>query len=192
MAELQEDITVLVTDWFRRARESQRVHYECSNYYNRLNYILGIPTIALSAAVGTAVFASFDKVAGGTAKVVLGLVSILAAVLASLQTFLSFAERANRHRVTGSKYGAVRRALEYLKTFPPSDPEELRRQVEKIKQEMDGLAENAPHVPSRLKRKIDDELKSRTHQRVFHLPNLKDAAANALPLEVDVDSPNQS
>jgi hypothetical protein len=161
---------LLITDWFRRVRESQRVHYECGTRFTRLNYLLGIPTIILTAAVGTAVFASLDKAAAGNARIIVGLVSILAAVLASLQTFLGFAQRADRHRTTGAGYGAIRRSLEYLKTFPPSDPDEFERVVSDIKKQMDALAESAPEVPARLKKKIDDELKSRTHRRVFHLP----------------------
>ena len=152
-------------------RESQRVHYECANYYNRLNYFLGIPTIVLSAAVGTAVFASFDKQATGELKrLILGFISMTAAVLASLQTFLSFAERANRHRVTGAKYGAIRRTLEKLKTISPTEHDAIRRELDAIQKAMDDLAENAPHVPSRLKRRVDNELKSKDHRRIFELP----------------------
>ncbi len=161
---------LLITDWFRRVRESQRVHYECGTRFSRLNYLLGIPTIILTAAVGTAVFASVDMAAAGKGRIVVGLVSILAAVLASLQTFLGFAQRADRHRTAGAGYGAIRRSLEYFKTFPPSDPSEFQRLVSDIKKQMDALAESAPEVPARMKRKIDEELKSRTHRRVFHLP----------------------
>ncbi len=113
-------------------------------------------------------------------KLVLGLISITAAVLASLQTFLSFAERANRHRVKASKYGAIRRDLEYLKTFRPAEEEELRRQLDRIKQEMDTLAENAAHVPSRLKRRVDNELRSGEHSRVFQLPALGESTGGAI------------
>jgi hypothetical protein len=168
--ELSPEVTVLITDWFRRVRESQRVHYECGNRYSRLNYLLGIPTIVLSTAVGTAVFASLNKQASGNDKVILGLISIAAAVLASLQTFLSFAERANRHRITGAKYGAIRRTLEKLKTVHPHDEVVLRRELDAIQKAMDDLAESAPHVPTRLKQRIDNELKSRDHRRVFDLP----------------------
>jgi hypothetical protein len=106
---------------------------------------------------------------GSAIKVALGLVSIAAAVLASLQTFLSFAERANRHRITGAKYGAIRRALEKLKTVPPNDQDALRRELDAIQNAMDDLAENAPSVPSRLKQRIDEELRSKDHRRIFDL-----------------------
>lgn len=168
--ELNSGVLRLISDWFRRVRESQRAHYECGTRFMRFNYLLGIPTIVLSAAVGTTVFAYLDKQATGELKIALGLVSVLAAVLSGLQTFLSFAERANRHRITGAKYGAIRRRLETLKTLPPEDEQALRRELESIKQAMDELAENAPHVPSNLKSRVDRELKSRDHRRIFDLP----------------------
>lgn len=164
------EFELLITDWFRRVRESQRLHYECGTHYSRLNYLLGIPAIVLAAGVGTAVFASFDKAAAGFLKICLGLISIVAAVLSSLQTFLGFGQRADRHRLIGSRYGALRRSLEFLKTFPPENRESLEQELEKIKKEMDDLAQNAPHVPSWLKRRIDRELNSDDHRRVFHIP----------------------
>ena len=129
------EVELLVTDWFRRVRESQRVHYECGTYYSRSNYLIGVPTVIITAGVGTAVFASFDKGAVGAPRIILGLVSIAGAVLASLQTFLAFGQRADRHRFTGSRYGAIRRSLEFRKTFPPKDDEGFRIELEKIKKE---------------------------------------------------------
>lgn len=170
---MDKESEVLLADWFRRVRESQRTHYECGTRFSRLNYILGIPTIVLSAAVGTAVFASLQSDAVSVEiKIVTGLISILAAVLASLQTFLGFAQRSDRHRIAGAGYGAVRRSIEVLKTFPPDDPSEMRRLISEIQQQMDSLAESAPEVPAALKRRIDQEMKSRSHKRIFNVPAL--------------------
>jgi len=171
MPDLSKDTEALLTDWFRRARESQFIHYECGIWFSRLNYFLGIPTIILTTAVGTAVFASLETSATGTQRIIVGLVSIIAAVLASLQTFLRFSERAENHRATGSGYGAVRRSLEFLKTFPPSNEETLKKAFEEIKIQMDELAREAPEVPSRIKKKLDNEVKNRDHNRIFHLPS---------------------
>src|SRR2546421_2594241 len=103
---MDQEHELLLTDWFRRARESQRTHYECGTRFSRFNYWLGIPTIILSTAVGTAVFASLEQQSvPAWIKIVIGLVSILAAVLASLQTFLGFAQRADKHRIAGAGYG---------------------------------------------------------------------------------------
>jgi len=167
---LTPQVELLAADWFRRARESQRAHYECCARYNRLNRLLGIPTIVLSAGVGTAVFATLDKGASGSLKVILGLLSVTAAVLASLQTFMAFGDLGTRHKAAGARYGAIRRNLELLKVSPPPSEHEVSQELLKIKKEMDDLAERAPHVPSSPKRKIDEEMKSRDHKRIFDVP----------------------
>src|SRR5258706_261970 len=117
MSALNSDAETLLADWFRRARESQFIHYECGAWFGRLNLLLGIPAIVLSTAVGTAVFASIETSVTGPQRIAVGLISILAAILASLQTFLGFSERADKHRTAGSEYGGVRRGLELLRTF---------------------------------------------------------------------------
>lgn len=170
---------MLITDWFRRVRESQMVHYRCANHFARRNYMFGIPTMALTTAVGTAVFASLDNEAIGHFKIVIGMISILAAVLSSLQTFLGFAQRADKHKIIASSYGGVRRQLEMLKTFPPADDKELKASLEDIKKRMDELAENAPDVPKSIWDGIVNDLKGRTHHRIFHLEGKNETAGES-------------
>lgn len=167
---LAPDVELLAADWFRRARESQRAHYERGKWCQNMNRALGMPTIALSVVVGTKVFSDIDQHADSRTKLILGLLSVLAAVLASLQTFMSFAELAARHKVTGAKYGSIRRDLELLKIFPPPSEQEIKQELIRIKREMDGLAEGSPPIPSRLKARVDKELKSEAHRRIFDLP----------------------
>ena len=154
-------VDVLATDWYRRVRESQCAHYECGKMYDRLNRLVGIPTIILSATVATTVFATFDHSATGRMRLILGSLSVAATVLASLQTFMTFAERADRHRLAGSKYGSIRRDLELLRTFPPSVETEVQKTVEAIKKKLDDLASSAPHIPSRIKESVDRRFKDK-------------------------------
>ena len=104
----------LIQEWFRRARQNQRIHYRCTDYFSKKSKQLGIPTIAISVFVGSAVFASIEHETSGAVKIGLGLLSVLAAVLAGLQTFLSYAERAEKHRTTSAAYASVRRELELM------------------------------------------------------------------------------
>lgn len=154
---------VLMTDWFRRARKAQKIHYACANLFNSLHFWLGIPTMALTAAVGTAVFVSFQEEVAGNWKVGLGLISILATILSALQTFLNSAKRAEDHRLTAARYGGVRRRLAILRTFLPEEVDELRKELWEVKGDMNALAESAPDVPGWIKRKISKQLKSVEH-----------------------------
>ncbi len=169
MAQFTSEQEVLLMDWFRRSRESQRVHYVCASHFSELNLWLGIPSIALSAIAGTAVFTSLQYEAAPLIKIGVGLVAIGAAVFASLQTFLAYSPRADRHREAGAGYGSLRRSFEHLKTFPPAEVSAMEATFSRLKVEMDQLAKSAPEVPARLKERVDKELKSREHRRVFHL-----------------------
>jgi hypothetical protein len=56
---------------------------------------------------------------------------VAAAILASLQTFLGYSERAEKHRVAGAKYGAVGRELETLRASARSESDEVISEVRK-------------------------------------------------------------
>jgi len=173
---VKDDQEALIKDWFRRVRENQFTHYACGNYFSRWNYILGIPTIILSTVVGTAIFVSLDNQAIGDYKILIGMVSILASVLAALHTFLGLSQRAEKHRLTATGYASVRRELELLKTFPIEDSEQLSKKLELIKVEIDHLAESGDEVPKKIWKKNILELKNREHNRIFHLPANKSAS----------------
>nr|MDQ5828128.1 SLATT domain-containing protein [Chloroflexota bacterium] len=100
--------------WYKRVSKTQRAHYLSAGHFGRRSYGLGIPVIALTTFVGTSLFATLQTGPEPWLQVLVGLASVLAAVLASLQTFLGYAERAEKHRVAGAKYGALGRELEAL------------------------------------------------------------------------------
>jgi len=167
---MTEEQEILLNDWFRRVRENQFIHYECGNYFSKLNYMLGIPTFILSTVVGTAVFVSLDNQAIGSYKIAIGIISMLASVLAALHTFLGFSQRAEKHRLTATGYSSVRRELELIKTFPIKDNAELSKKFENIKIRIDHLAESSEEVPKSVWQKNIKELKGREHKRIFHVP----------------------
>lgn len=135
-------------DWYRRARESQFAHYAAASRYAALARLLGVPSVALSAAAGTALFASLQKeTASVDLRLALGLVSVLAGVLAALQTFLGFGERADRHRAAGSAYGSVRREIEQVRALPPRAAESVEAMLNRVRGRLDAIAEKAPDVP---------------------------------------------
>ena len=93
---------IVLTDWYQRVTVTQRAHYGSADHFSRKSYWLGIPVIVLSTVVGTSVFAALQKQPGPGLQIALGLASVLAAVLASLQTFLGYSARAEKHRVAGA------------------------------------------------------------------------------------------
>ncbi|GEM_PF-6649954 len=165
------EVDKLITGWFERARANQLTHDACGSRLTRWHYLLGIPIIALTTAVAAVIFYSLGRWdIGDNIKMAVGLVAGATALLACLQTFLGLSERADQHKIACARYEALRRSLEILKTFSPSDPIELRRAITDIQRELDRLAESSPAVPARVKRKIDKKLENQNHERIFHLP----------------------
>jgi hypothetical protein len=182
---MDADVEKLVTGWFERARNNQLTHDACGNRLNRWHYLLGVPIIILTTAVAAAIFYSLGRPeVSDSIKLGIGMASGAAALLACLQTFLGLSQRADQHRIACARYDALRRSLEILKTFSPSDPIDLRRAIIDIQREMDRLAESSPRVPSRLKKKIDRELESRSQERIFHLPIAPAAAREPEKIEL--------
>ncbi|WP_345816420.1 SLATT domain-containing protein [Paraburkholderia sp. PREW-6R] len=143
------DETQLLLKWIRRARESQMSHYDMADLLSARDRQLGWLVTALSTFVGTAVFASLSAAAVSPAlRIFVGLVSVTAAVSSALQTFLKYAQRAEKHRSAGARYGAVRRRLEAVFAGDPDARD--GHYLSAIREELDRLAEDSPNVPPRV------------------------------------------
>src|SRR5688500_6923373 len=84
----------LLGDWADRSAAAKRAHYRLVDRYRAQHHRLGIPVVMLSSLVGTSLFATLSEPEiSQTLRLLSGLVSIVAAVLAGFQTFLRFSER---------------------------------------------------------------------------------------------------
>lgn len=136
----------LVLAWLRRARESQMAHYEMANILSGRDRWMGVPVILITTIIGTSVFVSLTAVAiAPAAKITVGLLSVLAAVLSGLQTFFKFSERSEKHRATAARFGAIRRKLEVI--YAEDTASEEKHYLHTLREELDHLAEDSPHVP---------------------------------------------
>ena len=133
----------LLEIWYRRLRESQFCHYESAKALERMNCWLGIPSVILSTVIGTSIFATLNESVNIRVQILLGLVSVVAAVLTGLQTFLRFSERSEKHRAVAARYGALRREIEEITLGEDRIPREL---IAPLRESMDRLAEEAPNV----------------------------------------------
>ena len=79
------DSNQLLVEWRDRARVAQIGHYKTAVKLENRHRRIGLFVVVLNAVVGTAVFATLSEQANTVAvKVVVGLFSILAAVLAGV------------------------------------------------------------------------------------------------------------
>ncbi|TML58078.1 MAG: SLATT domain-containing protein [Actinobacteria bacterium] len=163
----------LLKDWRARAATTSSQHYRLASSLARLNIRFGIPVVVLTTFVGTSVFATLQTDVHVGLRIGLGLISVLAAVLASLQTFLRFGERAEKHRASAELWAALRREIDEMLALHPTylasrgDPkqylDDLRRRMDEIAQQSPELGE---HGVWRARRRYDEpsrEAASREH-----------------------------
>jgi hypothetical protein len=134
----------VLDDWYKRVAITQRAHYLSADYFGTRKYWLGIPAVVLSTLVGTSVFATIQKRPEVWLQIAVGLGSVAAALLASLQTFLGYSERAEKYRIAGAKYGSLGRELEQLRASgtPLSD-----QNMSEVRKRLDDLAVESPNNP---------------------------------------------
>ena len=150
---------VLVLAWIQRARESQFAHYRHATELSGKNNLLGIPVIALTTLVGTSVFMSLSEQSPSTAvRIAVGSLSLLAAVLAGLQTFMKFSERCEKHRSTAARYGIVRRQLEQHYAAKKEGEGWSAELLDSLRTQLDNRGAEAPEIPLRTFKIVQEEL----------------------------------
>ena len=127
-----------------------RGHHLTAARKSRMNHYFGIPAAAISAIVGTTLFATLEQNPGTTWRIIVGLVLILSAVLSTLQTRFNYADTAGKHKVAATRYRAVRRRLEVFELRCADsglDRESALSGLEKILEDLEKIAEDLPAIP---------------------------------------------
>ncbi|OFW10854.1 MAG: hypothetical protein A3H96_20715 [Acidobacteria bacterium RIFCSPLOWO2_02_FULL_67_36] len=141
------DADALLSEWLTRARRIQTAHYEAAASLDRLQYLVGLPLVMLSTLVGTSIFATLEANPNFWVKVGVALASVLAAILAAIQTFLRLAERSEKHKMAGVRYGSFKREIEQTSVFPPQAVDELKKFIDGLRIRWDKLVEESPTIP---------------------------------------------
>lgn len=141
----------LLEDWRNRVYAAQSAYYETAEKLHRQNYWLGIPVIIVSSVVGTAVFADWSK--EGALKWAVGSISIAAAILASLQTFLKFGENATLHGAAADWFAAIRRDIDQLLALPAELRGHPKHTLDNLRQEINKAGQKSPELSEKLWRR---------------------------------------
>jgi hypothetical protein len=142
----------LLQDWATRAAASASAHNLIAGRLARYNVLLGVPVVVCSTFVGTSLFATLQHQGSVQFKIWVGMISVAAAVLASLQTFLRFAERAEKHRVAAARWEALRREIAEMISLHPAYPEsrgDPKNYLDSLRERMDRLSDESPAMGER-------------------------------------------
>ncbi|WP_211227244.1 SLATT domain-containing protein [Saccharospirillum impatiens] len=122
-----EDLIVRARKYARGAGQTQEGQRRASEKVEYLSRWVSWLSVALSAVVGTSIFAEWTM----AYPVPLGLAAITAAALGAMQRTSRLEERAEDHRVVAAEYGGLRRRIDMFR---------LRLEAGDVTREM-GLAE---------------------------------------------------
>lgn len=146
---IKSDSHNLILDWEVRLNKSQVGHYAASEKYKFLHYLMGISLVVISAFVSSSLYL---QPSSQTITGVIAVASIIATVLAGVQTFVRPSEKAEIHRNTAVKYGILKRKIEL---FRRSNPDESKRFefYKEVESEWNNIAEMAPLTPKSVRSK---------------------------------------
>lgn len=154
----EPSVEALLKDWRSRASAASAAHYVLATRLRRRNLALGIPVVVFSTVVGTSVFATLAKDRIDIRlSVAVGLTSVAAAVLAALQTFLRFPERAEKHVTAADWYAALRRDLDQTLALPPAARGAPKECLDRIRKEMSKVGQSSPEIPAELWAQLSKE-----------------------------------
>ncbi|HEX2025454.1 MAG TPA: SLATT domain-containing protein [Actinomycetota bacterium] len=143
-------LDAVLEEWRRRAWAAQTAHYERATRLRRRHVWLGVPVVILSTVVGTSLFATLsEERLGLTLRIVVGSVSVGAAVLSAIQTFFAFGQRADRHVLAADWYAAIRRRMEQVQALPRDARGDARTTMDSFRKEMNTVGSQFPQIGQR-------------------------------------------
>ena len=155
---MNNEFKQLIYDWHERVHTNQKAHYAASKRFNKLHYTIGVPAIVLSAIAGATLLTEIDN---ALVKVIVGLIGLFAAILSGIQTFYSPAKRSEAHRVAAIRLGQIRREIEILDRFPPTDKKTQEEMIKQISDRIAKVEEDSPVVDTLT---IDSLRKKKEHE----------------------------
>jgi hypothetical protein len=150
----------LLNTWRKRARVAQIGHYRSAVKLENHHRRWGIGVVGLNAAVGTAVFASLSETVDVTwVKILVGVVSVVAAILSGIQTFERAGERAEVHRQAATQFSALQREVELYQAKGENREPPVNAFLEKFNERYVQLVKEAPTADEKLHREAKRQVK---------------------------------
>lgn len=152
-------------------------HARSANRCNTWEAWLGGTGAALTAAVGTGIFASLESEVGVVPRVAAGTVAFAAAIAVAVHTFADLPGRAKSYERAARPHAANRRRIEFLRArLAAGDDSDIWEQIDVLRIEMDRAASESPNAARRVWNRTRRELKNeltwweRTRRRLTGRP----------------------
>lgn len=136
----------IVDQKFRRVRTAYYSHHTAADIYSGLSQWLGFAVVVINIITGSAIFSSIGKQGGDQAKMWAGAITLLAALLAAVQTFFGFAPKKEKHRAAANRYSAIRQRLDSLSAIPRASRGDARVYLAELDKELSTATSECPEV----------------------------------------------
>jgi hypothetical protein len=126
-----------------------------------------LPATILITITGATLLANTDE---PWIRITVGIIGIIAAILSAIQTFYSYAKRAETHRLIASQLGQVRRDIEILERVVPKSETEMEQRIREINNSISEIDKEAPAIDIKAIRNLPDirTMLNRAHDK--HMP----------------------
>jgi hypothetical protein len=138
----------LLKRWQRNCLRSSIGNYDAASMLKRRNYQLGVPAVFLTSIVGTSVFATLGTKVETYIQIIVGIISVLAAVLGALQTFLKWGELSSKHQAAAAEFNALKRYIDQILACHAAGDPIQDTQIDYVRTQMDMLARDTPELPN--------------------------------------------
>lgn len=148
----KQAIDELLQNWYFRAKRSQLAHRFAAKELSRLHLLMGALAVVLSTIAGTSIFASLEKELSGYGRIVVGILSLVVALLSGLQTFLRLDDLSSKHQRADASFSAIRGQIEQYRAIRRGQLDEIEETetfVDSIRQKMEDLSNDSPLVPEK-------------------------------------------
>lgn len=167
----------LLSRWEQRSILALLAHARSANRCSSWDLWLGVAGAALTAAVGTGIFATIRNDVSTTVRAIVGIVTVAAAIFTSVHTFAALGQRTEIYERASRRHAAVRRRIELVRArLAAGEDFDVWAEVEGIKAEIDEAAASTGNASRRIwnrtRREVRNELTrwERLRRRLSGLP----------------------
>jgi len=151
----------VLCEWQHALRREQTCHLRCVANSESARWRYGLWSTVLSAFVGTTIFATLQAEPALAARVFVGILSILSAVLCAIQIYVKESDKLDPHRAAATEFDNLRREVEARLPAPPASEEWMAFEQD-FRGRWKAATDSAPAYPQKVLDAAEEHMKRRT------------------------------
>ncbi len=161
-----KSLEVLVAEWADKANCYRWMHDKAGLMFSSHNFYLTLPVIVLSTVTGTASFGISgllpNESDGKYAGAVIGVVSLITALIQTIANTLRYAQQSEAHRVAGVSWGKFQRFVSIELSLHPNERMDAMNFLKMARVELDRLIEQSPLIPPNIVKQFEFEFRKKS------------------------------